>query len=153
MVAGAAYYVSNNSRNSEDPKAVTEKFYTAYEDCLKNPPKEAEGKVSVYCQDNTGYTAKGFSANLEHGGTAAKGADPVACAQDLPYNHQVSDPTFYGDSNAQVVVQEFFAGPRLDIRVELVKEDGSWKVNNVLCPESGSSTGDNFEKPVTPPAQ
>lgn len=152
---GAAYYftsdrgsVVDNGLNSENPRTVTEKFYAAYENCLKNPPPAAEGEVSVYCQNNTGYTAKNFSANLEQGGTAASGADPIACAQNIPYNSQVSDPSFYGESDAQVVVQEFFAGPRIDIRVELIKEDGAWKVNNVVCPEPSSSGGNGFEEPV-----
>ena len=43
-------------------KTVVSNFYTAFQDCMKTPPIQAEGQVSNYCQLNTGFTTTSFSS-------------------------------------------------------------------------------------------
>ena len=68
----------------EEMKVAADAFYAEYVDCLTNPPAEAKDRVSVWCQQHNSYGAAELYENLVKGGVAAAGADPVACAQDLP---------------------------------------------------------------------
>jgi hypothetical protein len=114
-------------------KAVTD-FYASYDICLKNPPAEAEGKVSEFCQTHTGLTTAAFAGNLEAGGTAKAGADPVFCAQDIPETMSVSRDLYVDADNATASVLETFGATRMTIRVDLLFENGVWKIDNIICP-------------------
>lgn len=86
-----------------DEEAVTKiihNFYSAYEDCMKNPPQEAFGKVGEYCQLNTGFTSVNFKDNLEKGGTAKKGADPIVCAQNFPESIKADSVVWVNENRA-----------------------------------------------------
>lgn len=110
-------------------------FYRKYEDCVKNPPSEAEGRVTEYCQLNTGLTSAAFAGNLEKGGTAKAGADPIFCAQSVPEGMKV-DPDFQAkDNRATGYMLERFGSAQVKTQIDFVYEAGAWKVDNVVCPK------------------
>jgi hypothetical protein len=109
-------------------------FYTSYVSCMRNPPAEAAGKVSEYCQNNTGLTTTAFAGNLEAGGTAKAGADPVFCAQDIPEAMSVNTDMYITADKATASLLEKFGTTQINIRVDLVNENGVWKIDNIICP-------------------
>jgi hypothetical protein len=120
-----------------DQAGVTEavnRFYTGYDACMKNPPAGSEGKVSEYCQNNSGITTAAFAGNLEAGGTAKAGADPVFCAQDIPETMSVNTDMQITANKASASVLEKFETTQINIQVDLVNENGVWKINNIICP-------------------
>lgn len=120
-----------------DQAVVTEavnNFYTSYDSCMKNPPAGSEGKVGEYCQNNTGLTTAAFAGNLETGGTAKAGADPVFCAQDIPETMSVNTDVQITGDKAIASVLEKFGITQINIQVDLVNENGVWKIDNIICP-------------------
>jgi hypothetical protein len=109
-------------------------FYTSYDSCMKNPPAGSEGKVSEYCQNNTGLTTAAFAGNLEAGGTAKAGADPVFCAQDIPGTMSVNTDVQITAEKAIASVLEMFGTMQINIQVDLVNENGVWKIDDIICP-------------------
>ncbi len=109
-------------------------FYKKYENCMKNPPKEAEGRVGEYCQGNTGQTSQKFIANLEEGGTAKAGADPIVCAQDFPESIVVDSDVEIEENIAIGHVDEKFGPSQIKPEIELVYVNGVWEINNIICP-------------------
>lgn len=101
---------------------------------MKNPPRQAAGKVSVYCQDNTGLATTTFAANLEKGGTAKAGADPIFCAQNPPESTAVEPNTQITTDKAVAYVTEKMGPTQIKIRADLLKENGTWKIDNITCP-------------------
>lgn len=124
------------SQPASNPEAVTEavnSFYQSYDSCMKNPPAVAEGNVSEYCQNNTGLTTSAFAGNLEEGGTAKAGADPIFCAQDIPASMTVNADAHITGDKAIASLNEKFVVSQVDIKVNLVNENGAWKIDNIIC--------------------
>lgn len=115
------------------PKVIND-FYQNYEVCLKNPPASAAGRVSEYCQSNTGLTTTTFAANLVKGGIAEKGADPIFCAQSVPESKKVSSDFWVKNDKATGFMDEKFGPNQIKVQIEFVSEKGVWKVDNVICP-------------------
>lgn len=113
---------------------ITDNFYKSYESCMKNPPAAAAGKVSVYCQDNTGLTTTNFATNLEKGGTAKAGADPIFCAQNPPESITVDSNTQITTDKAVAFVNGKMGPTQIKIQADLLKENGAWKIDNITCP-------------------
>jgi len=93
-------------------------YYNSYNTCIKNPPEAAKGMVSVYCQGNTGLTTAAFAANLEKGGTASAGADPIFCAQSVPVKVTVDPDIQITDNKATAFINEIFGSNQIKIQVE-----------------------------------
>lgn len=110
-------------------------FYIKYDSCVKNPPAEATGRVGEYCQNNSGLTTATFANNLEKGGTAKAGADPIFCAQNIPEGVTVATDTQTAGNRASTSVSEKFGSTQVKIQVELLKENTIWKVDNLVCPK------------------
>lgn len=90
--------------------------------------------VSVYCQNNTGLTTTVFAANLERGGTAKAGADPIFCAQNIPESYTVGRDVQISDNKATTFVNEVFGPTQIKVQVNFLNESGVWKVDNIICP-------------------
>jgi len=101
---------------------------------MKNPPAGSEGKVSEFCQNNSGLTTAAFAGNLEAGGTAKAGADPVFCAQDIPETFSVNADAQINADKAIAAVSEKFGVTEVNIQVNLANENGAWKIDNIICP-------------------
>ncbi|MFA6097828.1 MAG: hypothetical protein WC788_09485 [Candidatus Paceibacterota bacterium] len=114
------------------PKAIDD-LYQNYENCLKNPPSEASGKVGEYCQNNTGLTTANFAANLEKGGTAKAGADPVFCAQSVPESMKASTDFRVKNGKATGFMEEKFGSSQVKPQIELAEENGVWKIDDIVC--------------------
>jgi hypothetical protein len=114
---------------------VAQNFYTAYQNCLQNPPEQAIGQVSTYCQANTGFTTQNFVKNLETGGVAAAGADPILCAQNTPEKIEAQSMSEQTLLTARVNVNLIFGEMTQTNKVDLINEDGVWKVDNIMCPQ------------------
>lgn len=157
LLLGGVYYLLNNqarktnqitpqptsvfptttTNSNSDKTAVSEitgNFYKTYDSCIKNPPAAAAGEISVYCQNNTGLTTTTFATNLERGGTVKAGADPIFCAQNVPENVDViPDAQITGDK-ATVFVSEKLGSKQIKIQADFLKENGVWKIDNIICP-------------------
>lgn len=120
--------------SANSPIGVTTNFYMTYQDCLSNPPEAAAGQASTYCQANSGLTSQNFVSNLETGGVAAAGADPILCAQNVPEKITAKSINEETMTSARVSVDVVFGSVTQTNIVDLTNEDGSWKVDNVVCP-------------------
>ncbi len=157
LLAGAFYYLyskqfQKTNQNTPQPTSasptstatdtadkaivstITDNFYKDYDSCMKNPPSQAAGKVSAYCQNNTGLTTTTFKANLEKGGTAKAGADPIFCAQNIPESVNINPDTQITGGKAIVFVSEKFGPTQIKIQVDILKENDAWKIDNIICP-------------------
>lgn len=120
-------------RRDETAEQTVSDFYSEYENCMKNPPAPAAGRVSQYCQENNSQIASNFVDNLATGGVAAAGADPITCSQNTGQTFNPGQSQVQGDS-ATVPVTATIGTLSQTIRVDLVKENGTWRVSNVICP-------------------
>jgi hypothetical protein len=125
------------SGSAADRAAITgvvDRFFAFYNDCMTNPPSQAAGQVSSYCQDNSDLTTPTFAANLVAGGAANAGADPVTCSQQPPESFVV-DPNVQVDGDtATAQVVESFGAMQVTVQVELELDEGAWLVDNIVCP-------------------
>jgi hypothetical protein len=115
---------------------VTQAFYDEYLDCMTNPPTQAAGQVGNWCSSNNSNATAGFPANLEAGGVAEAGADPIVCAQSFPMKYEVRDDSSYTHSEKQgtaFVVEQFGSG-ELVLTVKLNGEGEKLLVDNIVCP-------------------
>ena len=122
-----------------DTKGVIEtakNFYDFYDSCMKNPPKQAKDRVGEYCQQNSGLTTSDFAVNLEKGGTAKAGADPIICAQNPFQSFTIGSNVQIQDNKATVPVIELFGSTQLVSQVVLINSNG-WKIDNIICPKPG----------------
>jgi hypothetical protein len=100
----------------------------------------AEGTpINQRIYDNTDYLTPDFIQRIDDRIVAQGGiaADPLLCAQNRPSQIEVGEATMTGDT-AQVTVQTIWArGPDTnatrEIQVELVYNEGQWRINNVRC--------------------
>jgi hypothetical protein len=116
------------------PVEAAQRFYASFEDCMKNPPPPAAGQVSLYCQSHNPFITATFVTNLERGGVAKEGADPVVCAQNFPEKISVGTMTVVGNTTAKGKVTEAFGPSTVQPSVSLLKETTGWKVDNITCP-------------------
>ncbi len=123
---------------NKDRQKVTEivkSFYQNYDDCMKNPPAKAKGQVSIYCQNNSGLTTPDFQSNLDEGGTSKAGADPIYCAQNPAESVSVDDVKISGNQSTGLISETFGEIKLKDIKVELLNNGESWKIDNLICPK------------------
>lgn len=116
------------------PAEAVAGFYAQYEDCMKNPPKPATGQVGLYCQSHNPFITGTFVTNLERGGVAKAGADPVVCAQNFPQNIKVGNSTVQGNTT-KVKVIETFGPSTVEPILSLLKQENGWRVDNITCPK------------------
>jgi hypothetical protein len=119
------------SNNNSELLTTVNNFYQEYQSCMANPPNQAEGSVSTWCQANNSFATKDFAKNLANGGVAKAGADPILCAQNPPQSVKAETVT---DPNTVKVVEQFGVGVNVNITVNLVTEKNQPKVNNITCP-------------------
>jgi hypothetical protein len=116
----------------EGMKSAVMGLYEGYRSCMEKPPEAAMGQVSSYCQSHSKYTPENFVSNLAKGGISAAGADPIICAQNIVQS------TIVGSVNpsqqSAEVIESFGEDTKVKIKVTLIQEDKSWKVDNVICP-------------------
>jgi hypothetical protein len=118
---------------------VTQAFYDEYMDCMTNPPAEAIGQVGNWCSSNNSNATTNFPANLEAGGVAEAGADPIVCAQSFPMSYIVEDNATYSSSEktGKVFVTEQFGSGELMLTVLLSGAGDKLLVENIVCPIPG----------------
>lgn len=114
--------------------ALIDSFYKKYDLCMKNPPGEAAGRVSEYCQGSSGLSTADFTDNLEKGGVAKAGADPVVCAQNLPESITPGKIEIKGDTSLSYISEKYGA-TIVNVQIELIKDSGTWKIDNIVCPK------------------
>jgi hypothetical protein len=113
---------------------VINNFYISYGTCMGNPPDAAAGKISVYCQNNSGFTTAAFAANLEKGGTAKAGADPIYCSQNPPDGITINPDVKVAAEKATASITEKISTSKIKIQIDLLNESGVWKIDNIACP-------------------
>ena len=118
---------------------VTKAFYDEYMNCMTNPPAEAIGQVGNWCSSNNSNATSNFPANLEAGGVAAAGADPIVCAQSFPMSYKVKDDATYNsaEKTGKAFVAEQFGSGELVLTVLLSGINDKLLVDNIVCPVPG----------------
>lgn len=124
------------SFSAESVILVTQAFYDEYLDCMTNPPAAAEGQVGNWCSSNNSNATSSFPANLEEGGVAEAGADPIVCAQSFPMSYEVKKDASYSNSElvGQAFLTEQFGSGELELTVLLSGANDELLVDNVVCP-------------------
>lgn len=116
---------------------LLKQFYQAYSSCMQNPPKEAAGKVSTYCQANNPYSSAEFTKNLVSGGAARRGIDPVTCSQNPVSNIMPDSVDFESPERALVTIAlQYGGGFAQKVPVVVIKDSGAWRVDTITCPRS-----------------
>jgi hypothetical protein len=113
---------------------IVNRYYGFYRSCMTNPPPQASGQVASYCLANSGLTTAAFAANLELGGAAGAGADPVTCSQQPPESVAVDANIEVANGTATAHVLEAFGATQTTVTVQLVMDGGSWMIDNIVCP-------------------
>lgn len=128
---------SSASQNQVSSKAmrVAQNFYDEYQNCMQHPPQEAKDNLSSYCQSHNKYAAKDLMENIKKNETSRIDADPISCAQNISQNTQVvsTTPLTSGTTSA-MVVETYGAGSTINIQAQMTRENGAWRVSNVICP-------------------
>jgi hypothetical protein len=106
---------------------------------MTNPPAEAIGQVGNWCSSNNSNATVNFPANLETGGVAAAGADPIVCAQSFPMSYNVRDDATYESAKktGTAFVAEQFGSGELVLTVLLSGAGDRLLVDNIVCPVPG----------------
>lgn len=111
-------------------------FYEAYQSCEASPPAAARGRVSTYCQANTGFTTETFTQNIKERGIAGRGADPITCSQNPPVSVAAESIDFEDPVRSVGTVVATYGGSFAQkISVVTVKEEDDWMIENVICPK------------------
>jgi hypothetical protein len=119
--------ISPNDPLALSPEEVVEGFYNWYLEYPGNPTQGAYRSspfLTEALMDRTAQTVAGFVMG---------GFDPFLCAQDSPEKIYVDAAEISGDS-ARIKVTSSFQGH--EFRVQLIQEDGEWKIDQVLCGQS-----------------
>jgi hypothetical protein len=118
--------------DSTPPEDVVRAFYQGWISAAGNP-------INQRIYDNTDYLTPDFIQRIDDSIVAQGGivADPLLCAQNRPSQIEVGEATITGDT-ASVTVQTIWArGPDTnatrELQVELVYNEGQWRINNVRC--------------------
>ena len=127
------------SFSAEAVVLVTKAFYDEYMDCMTNPPAEAIGQVGNWCSSNNSNATTNFPANLEAGGIAEAGADPIVCAQSFPMSYKVKDDATYNsaEKTGKAFVAEQFGSGELVLTALLSGVNDKLLVDNIVCPIPG----------------
>lgn len=134
LIFGYAFYFTTTFKpleKSQNPKEVVQDFYSKFTACSYNPPKEALGMVTNYCQENTGLTSDDFIQNIKN----SPGADSTTCSQNPPEDIVAQSESINGNT-AYVDVQEDFGETSENVKVSLVLKNGEWKIDNIICPNT-----------------
>jgi hypothetical protein len=114
------------------PEDMVRAFYQAWISAEGNP-------INQRIYDNTDYLTPDFIQRIDDSIVAQGGiaADPLLCAQNRPSQIEVGEATITADT-ASVTVQTIWAhGPDTnatrELQVELVYNEGQWRINNVRC--------------------
>ena len=127
------------SFSAEAVVKVTQAFYDEYMNCMTTPPTQAAGQVGNWCASNNSNATPSFPANLEAGGVAAAGADPIVCAQSFPMSYKVETNASYSaaEKNGTAFVTEKFGASDVTLTALLTGADGKLLVYNIVCPVPG----------------
>jgi hypothetical protein len=127
------------SFSAEAVASTTKAFYDEYMNCMTNPPAEAIGQVGNWCSSNNSNATSNFPANLEAGGVAAAGADPIVCAQSFPMSYKVKENATYNsaEKTGKALVAEQFGSGELVLTALLSGINDKLLVDNIVCPVPG----------------
>jgi hypothetical protein len=108
---------------------AAEGYFEAFTTCTKNPPSEAAGQVTVYCETHNTYATDTLGAHLE------KQKESVVCSQTAPKTVSAIRSTEINGNQALVIIREDFGNSKTNVTYQMQRVDGVWKVENILCPK------------------
>lgn len=150
ILASGADNISTHQDNS--PEDVVIEFYDWYQKELKRCVGENYTNASCNYDLEKGETERGFVSKDFYKNTYIKalekapvvdgkkwlGYDPILCAQDFGFNLKAKLES-NNSENARVEVVYLsrinYKDFEYQLTVELIKEDGRWKLNEVFCRE------------------
>ena len=116
---------SANPQTTSTPQTSANAFYTSYINCVSQNGGNCDYKSSPYVDSIT------LTTNLNAKPKAP--IDNIICAQNSPSSFSVINTNTNGDSST-VTVQEMFGTTPQPVSVNLMFENGVWKITNVTCP-------------------
>lgn len=126
---------ASQKKESQNAIITVQKFYNSYMECMKGPQVSPDQNQSVYCLSHNDFVSDALIKSISKADNADSSIDPVICAQSLPQSTQVvgTSPIMSGTTSA-VVVATYGAGSTVNIQAEMIRENGSWKVEGISCP-------------------
>lgn len=114
---------------TEKMKSAVMGLYDSYQECMINPPAEAVGQVSNYCQASNLFVSESFIKNIT---ANPPPVDPITCSQNPPTSIKVGvvNPA----QQTAEVIENFGQSIDTEIKVSLIEEGNSWKVTSITCP-------------------
>jgi putative hemolysin len=116
------------------PVEVTENFYNWYFDYIGEPDTEGMKNPLVdRAYRSSPHLTAAYITKVDMILTSFDqgGYDPFLQAQDFPQSFTVEED-YTAESDACVIVHEQWTGsPTRDLTIDLVREDGAWKINNI----------------------
>lgn len=119
--------ISPNDPLAMSPEEVVESFYNWYLAYPGNPNQSAYRTspfLTESLMDRTAEIVAGFQMG---------GFDPFLCAQDIPDKIYV-DRAVVSEASAEVKITSSFQGH--EFKVQLIQEEGEWKIDWVRCGHS-----------------
>jgi hypothetical protein len=124
----------------EEPDDVVRAFYKDWISYNGNPMAdkayESSGYVTADFADVTTDLISSFDKEA---------FDPILCAEDKPNNFSTVI-TEMGSETASVKVILFFDERTSDVGVNLVKDDGDWRISQINCGDTDEKTVDSFQE-------
>jgi hypothetical protein len=111
------------------PASVIDTFYTSYISLTDSGEKRAFYRDSKYLTGNFIKELDGKYSSNAYGEY-----DFLVCSIGSPLGVNIKDPSYKGDSESMVYVEANFSGLYSGMNIELVKEKGEWRIDNVVCP-------------------
>lgn len=136
IVLGAYAFRDINNR-TVSPEETTLAFYSQWVNYEGNPMVDKIYLESNLLTDSFKNKVDGIIASFDEFGAY----DPILCAQDVPTQVDVVNTSIQEDS-AVVLTEHNYSGGNKMVEVLLVKEDGNWKINDIICQEGELNEGD-----------
>lgn len=114
------------------PESVTSRFYQSYLQYARTQGNPLVDGFYRQSDDLTGAFVSRIADELASAGLG--GFDPLLLAQDIPMHIDIGRSAGR-DGRVQVPVFEYWTGSIRQLQVELVKVDGSWKIDAVTAVE------------------
>ena len=108
---------------------TAEKFFQSYNACWEQPPPEAGDKPNIYCATHIQLATDKLETYI------AKQPHPVTCSTSVAKSAVAIRSTNINENQALVVLSEDFGKSKINVTYQLQREDGEWKVENILCPK------------------
>jgi hypothetical protein len=116
-------------KDQDQIKKTVNDFYTAYLECIKNPPPEAIRPFARYCEEQSEVITDEFHNTLK----TTRGQDPILCSNTVPTSVTYESVDFESPERANAILVTLFGGFAKKIAVTVVRDNTRWRIDGVSC--------------------